>query len=97
MDEAVEKNGITITDEEVLQRVTELAESQTPKLTVEQFLKAIEAKGISIPDYEVMLKRQMAWDKLVEPKIAGKYEVTEEEALQYFKDHPNNFGDSRAC
>lgn len=92
MDEAVAEQGISITDEEIKEKLTELAEKQTPKMTVEDFLKNVEGSGISLKEYDVMLKRQLAWDKLISRQIEGKYEVTEEQALTYFNEHPNNFG-----
>jgi peptidyl-prolyl cis-trans isomerase C len=54
-------------------------------------LLKVQASGESMTDYEARLKRQIGWDKLVESQIQGQYEVTEEEALAYYNQYPNNF------
>jgi parvulin-like peptidyl-prolyl isomerase len=91
LDDQAKEEGIIATDEEVQERVTKLAQEQTPKMTLQQYLQAVEASGESISVFEARVKRQIAWDKLVESKIAGQYEVTEEEALAYFNKYPDNF------
>ncbi len=91
LDDEVKKQGVTVTDEEVLERVTELAESQSPKMTLEQYTMKVEASGESVQTFEARVKRQVGWDKLVESQISGKHEATEEEALAYFNKHPANF------
>ena len=91
MDAKVKELGITVTDEEVLEKVTELAEQQTPKMTMQQYLQQVRASGKDIKVFEEEVKRQVGWDKLVANEIAGQYEVTEEEALAYFNKYPNNF------
>ena len=91
MDEEVKKQGVVVTDEEVQERMTQLAENQTPKMTVQQFLQKVQASPESISVFNARVKRQIGWDKLVESQIAGQYEVTEEEALAYFNKYPDNF------
>jgi parvulin-like peptidyl-prolyl isomerase len=91
MDDEAQKKGITASDQEVQDRVTQIAENQTPKMTIQQFLLKAEASGESIAEYEIKVKQQLARDKLVESEIAGQYEITEEEALAYYKKNPNNF------
>lgn len=91
LDDEVKKQGITVTDQEVQDRVAKVAGEQTPKMTLQQYLQKVQASGESLTNYEVRLKRQIGWDKLVESQIVGQYEVTEEEALAYFKQYPNNF------
>ena len=91
LDEEVKKQGVVVTDEEVQERLTQLAENQTPKMTVQQFLQKVQASPESISVFNDRLKRQIGWDKLVESQITGQYEVTEEEALAYFNKYPDNF------
>ena len=91
LDDQAKAQGGTVTDEEVQERVTQLAEQQTPKMTLPQYLQAVQANGESIPVFEARVKRQIGWDKLVESQIAGQYEVTEEEALAYYNENPDNF------
>jgi len=91
LNDQAKEQGVIVTDEEVEERVTQLAGEQTPKMTLKQYLQAVQASGESIPVFEARVKRQVGWDKLVESQIAGQYEVTEEEALAYFNKYPDNF------
>jgi peptidyl-prolyl cis-trans isomerase C len=91
LDDEVKKQGVTVTDQDVLERVTELAQQQTPKMTLQEFTQKVEANGESVQTFEARVKRQIGWDKLAESKIADDYIVTEEEALAYFNEHPENF------
>ena len=91
LDAKVSELGITVTDQEVLEKVAQLAAAKTPKMTVPQYLQEVRASGEDISVFEKRTKRQVGWDKLVETQIAGQYEVTEEEALAYFNKYPDNF------
>lgn len=91
LDDKVKDMGITVTEEEVIKKLTEMAEQQTPKMTMEQYLNRVRASGKDISEFEEEIKRQVGWDKLVEQQIAGQYEVTEEEALAHFNKYPENF------
>jgi len=91
LDDEVKKQGITVSDQEVQERVTLIAENETPKMTLQQYLQRVQASGETIAGYETKLKRQIGWDKLVENEIAGQYEISEEEALAYFEKYPDNF------
>ncbi|MCP4453225.1 MAG: hypothetical protein GY809_17325, partial [Planctomycetes bacterium] len=74
LDDEVKKQGVTVTDQEVLERVTQLAEQQTPKMTLQQYTQKVEASGETVQTFEARVKRQIGWDKLAESQISEEYQ-----------------------
>lgn len=87
----IEAAGIEVTDGEVLATLEERGAQQNPPLTVEQVRQSAEEEGIGFAQIMDRFRQALALEKLVEPQMAGKTEVTEEEAKAYYDENPTRF------
>jgi len=91
LDEEIEKEGITVSDQEVDEKIAEMAQQQSQPMTVEQLLDAVQEGGKSIETFKAETRRQLGYDKLFLEWVDGKNIVTEQEAQTYFDEHPDEF------
>ena len=89
--EEVEKQGIVVSDQEVDDKIAQLADAQEPNMTVEEYLKTVQATGKTLAAFRDEVKKQIGWDKVAANYIAGKTDVTEEEAKTYYTEHEDVF------
>ncbi len=91
LDEQVKQAKIVVTEEELLKRMGEIAAAQQPPLTLEEYQKKLEDYGQSFDAYKREFRRQMLYQKLLEPQWAGKLDVNEADAKQYYSDNLKEF------
>lgn len=90
-DEKVKEKGIKVTDNDVDDEIFVQAFSQEPEMTVEEYLEKAQAEGKTVAQFKAATKRQLEHDKLMEQEWAGKLEVTEDKAQEYYDKNPGQF------
>jgi peptidyl-prolyl cis-trans isomerase C len=93
LDEKVKAAKIIITDEEVTERIKELASQQQPPLSMEDLKALIEASGKNFDDWkkQMQFSKRLAYQKLMETQWAGKINVTEDEIKNYYSENKREF------
>jgi peptidyl-prolyl cis-trans isomerase C len=93
LDEKVKAAKIVVTDEEVTERIKELASQQQPPLSMEDLKALIEASGKNFDEWkkQMQFSRRLAYQKLMETQWAGKINVTEDEVKKYYSENKSEF------
>ncbi len=91
LDEKVKEDKIVVTEDELMRRITEIAAAQQPPLSLEEYQKKLEEHGQSFDAFKNDFRKQMLYLKLLEPQLAGKLDVTEDEIKQYYSDYKREF------
>ena len=83
------KQGITVTDSEVESSV----QSRIAQLNVseEEFKKMLQDQGLTMEQFKDKVRQRLMKFKFVEHQIRGQIEVSDEEILNYYRLHPEQF------
>jgi peptidyl-prolyl cis-trans isomerase C len=87
--EKIEQEDIKVGDEEVDEKLNQLAAQQN--LTLDDLKALLQAYGKSFEELREQTQKGMAYEKLVEIKSAGKVNVTQQEAESYYKENEEKF------
>jgi peptidyl-prolyl cis-trans isomerase C len=91
LDEKAREANITVTEEEVISQITEIASAQKPPLSLEDFKKKMAEYGRSFDDAKQEVRTGLSRNKLMEVQWAGKINVTEDDARKYYDENQNRF------
>ena len=91
LDEKVKEANIVITDEEVMNKITEIAATQREPLSLEEFKKKMEEYGQSFDNVKADVRSGLARNQFMEAHWAGKIDVTEEDARKYYDENLKQF------
>ena len=91
LDKKVQEANITITEEEVMSMINEIASSQKEPLSLEEFKKKMAEYGQSFDEVKEEVREGLARNKFMEAKWAGKIDVTEEDARKYYDENTRQF------
>ncbi len=91
LDQKVKAANITITDEEVISEITEIAASQREPLSLEEFKQKMEQYGQSFDNVKADVREGLARNKFMQAHWAGKINVTEEDANNYYEENTKQF------
>ena len=83
-----EKEGIKISKDKVNKEVEGLRKKFSDKAA---FSKALKTLGMTEPELENQIKRQLAIKELIDKKIASKIKITDKEAKEFYDKHPEYF------
>jgi peptidyl-prolyl cis-trans isomerase C len=89
LDEKVKEAKITVTDEEIDNRLKEIATAQ--QLSVEDFKKKVQDYGQNFDDLKGQLQKGLAYQKLMETQSGGKVTVAEEDAKKFYDENQKRF------
>ncbi|MHC4226014.1 MAG: peptidylprolyl isomerase [Planctomycetota bacterium] len=89
LDGKIQQANIIVTDEEVMSQIEEIASAQ--ELSVEDFFKTMEQYGNSAEEIKEDVRRGLSRNKFMEIQWAGKINVTEDDAKQYYDEKPERF------
>jgi len=89
VDEQVKAAKIVVTEKEVNDHIEAMASQQ--RLSVEELKVLISARGQSFEQVKQQIKRGLGYQKLMEARWAGKINVTEEDAKNYYSEKPKEF------
>jgi len=91
LDNKVKEANITVTDEEVMSMINQIASSQREPLSLEEIKKKMEEYGQSFDEAKEELRSGLARNKFMETQWAGKINVTEEDARKYYEANTRQF------
>ena len=91
LDERVKDANIVVTEEEVTNRLKEIAAAQRPAISLEDFKKKIAEYGQNYDEVKEQIRRGLSYQKLVEMQPGGKPAVTEGDAKNYYSENLKQF------
>jgi len=91
LDERVKAEKIVVTEEEVTDRVKEMASQQQPPLSLEDFKALIEAYGKSFGEVKQRVRKGLGYQKLLQAQFADKINITEDDAKKYYSENKKQF------
>jgi peptidyl-prolyl cis-trans isomerase C len=89
LDEKIKDANVTITDEEVVSKIEELASEKN--MSLEDYKKALEQNNQDFDVVKEDFRKQLSRNKFMEAQWAGKTDVTEEEAKKYYDENKKKF------
>jgi peptidyl-prolyl cis-trans isomerase C len=96
LDEQVKGTNIAVTDQEVIDQINELISAQKPPLSLEDFKKKMEEYGQSFDEIKEQVRMGLVYQKFMEAQWAGKVDVTEEDANDYYSKNKKQYEQVRA-
>jgi peptidyl-prolyl cis-trans isomerase C len=91
LDEQIKQADIVVTEEEVIAQIMSAAPAQEPTLTLEEFKKRLEKYGQNFELLKQQVLTELAYRKFMEAQWAGKINVTEDEARNYYSENREEF------
>lgn len=91
LDEQAKKAGIEITDEQVTEKLTEMAAQQGPPLSLEQLRARIEGSGQTFDRLRQEIRKGLSYEKLFEAQWSGKIDITDDDIQKYYSENPGEF------
>ena len=91
LDEKVKEANIVITEEELASQFTKVAAAQKPPLSLDEFKTKLAEYGQNFDELKQQVRKQMTYQKVVEAQLAGKINITEEDAKKYYDENPTKF------
>jgi len=91
LDEKVKEARIIVTEEEVISQIREILAAQKPPLSLEQYRERLKEHGQSFDEYKMEFRKQLGYQKLMEPQWADEINVTEDDARKYYSENPKQF------
>lgn len=96
LDERVKAEKIVATEEEVTDRIKEMASQQQPPLSLEDFKALIGAYGKSFDEVKQRVQKGLGYQKLLQAQFADKINVTEDNAKKYYSENAKQIEQVRA-
>ncbi len=93
LNQQVEAAGIKVSDQEVLAVMEQRGAAQNPPVTVDQLKEMIESRGASFEQVKEQFREGIALERFMEDKLAGKTDVTDEEAKTFYDENPERFAE----
>jgi parvulin-like peptidyl-prolyl isomerase len=93
LDEEVRAAKIVVTEDDVISHIEEGGARQQPPVSLEQIKARIEARGQSFDEVKRQIRNSQAmrYQKLMKTKWAGKINVTEDDAKEYYSENKEQF------
>ena len=82
-----EKLGLMATDEEVDRKYNEIKSPSSD----EEFVKRLQEKRISLPDFKRDIRRSITLEKVMNKEVSSKINVTEQDISNYYNAHKGEF------
>ncbi|MHC4458986.1 MAG: peptidylprolyl isomerase, partial [Planctomycetota bacterium] len=91
LDQKVKENKIKVTEEDVTKKLEEMASSQSPPLSLEDFESLVKTTGQSLDQIKERIRKGLGYEKLIEAQREGKKDITEDDARKYYSEHSEQF------
>jgi len=89
VEQKIDELKLQVSDDEVEAAVRDVQKQN--RLTREQLVAALEAQGMSFDVYKQSLGKQILRFKLIGREVQSKVEVTNQDLLDYFKEHIDDY------
>ena len=91
LDEKVKEANTVVTEEEVISQIREIASTQKPPLSLEDYEKILAKYGRSFDQVKQQVRKMLAYQRIMEGQWAGKINVTEDDAEKFYDANPDQF------
>jgi peptidyl-prolyl cis-trans isomerase C len=91
LEEKVKEAKIVVTEEEVLNRLKEVASLRKPALSLEDFKKKMEEYGQNFDEVKEQVRKGLSYQKLLETQPGGKISVTGVDANNFYAENRKRF------
>jgi len=91
LDQKVKDANIVVTDQEVVDKIREIASGSPNLLSLEEVKKQIEQYGQDFETVKQDVRTGLLRDRFMEVQWQGKTDVTEDEARKYYEQNPKRF------
>jgi len=88
--------NIVVTEEDVISWIKARAAAQRPPLSLEEFKKKMAAYGQTFEEMKDQVRKGLVYEKFMQSQWAGKIDVTEEDANDYYSKNKNQYEQVRA-
>ncbi len=89
--EKVKEENIEVTDEEVMNILTEMVASLPEPLSLDEYKKKLAEHGQSFDEQKERIRKGMAYQKVLDSQLAGKIKITEADARKFYDENPKQF------
>lgn len=90
LEQELKRLGVELSDEEVEKRLAQILKENN--LTEEQISALLKNQGKTLSEFREEIRKQLGMEEYVRYKLkAGSLDVSEEEALTYYRLHPDEF------
>jgi len=89
LDEKIKEANITITEEEVMNQISQIASAQN--LSLDDFKKMVEEHDRTFDEIKEDIRKALIRVKFMEAQWAGKTDITEEEVKKYYDENTRQF------
>jgi len=89
--EKVKEENIEVTDEEVVNLLTQMVAAQPEPLSLEEYKKKLIEHGQSFEEQKESIRKGLAYQKVLESQLAGKVNITEDDARKFYDENPKQF------
>lgn len=89
--EKVKQENIEVTDEEVISVITQMVASQPEPLSLDEYKKKLTEYGQSFDEQKEKVRKGLAYQKVLESQLAGKVNITEDDARKFYDENPKQF------
>ena len=91
MDAKVKAANISITDEDVNNQIKEIAATQKPPLSLEEFEAKVKQYGQSLDEVKEQIRKGLPYKMLIEKEAGDKVKVTEEDAQKFYDENSKRY------
>lgn len=91
LDQKVKDANIVVTDQEVVDKIREIASGSPNLLSLEEVKKQLEQYGQDFEKVKQDVRTGLLRDRFMEVQWQGKIDVTEDEARKYYEQNPKRF------
>lgn len=91
LSEKIKESNIEISDEEVIKVFTELLAAQPESLSLEEYKKKLAEYDGSFEREKERLRQGLAYQKFLGAQLAGKVNITQEDAQKFYDENPKRF------
>lgn len=96
LDEQMKGADIAVTEEEVINWIKARAAAQRPPLSLEEFKKRMAARGQTFEEMKEQVRQGLVYESFMKREWAGKINVTEEDANDYYSKNKDQYEQVRA-
>jgi peptidyl-prolyl cis-trans isomerase C len=89
--ERVKQENIEVTEEEVINILTEMVASLPEPLSLDEYKKKLAEHGQNFNEQKERIRKGIAYQKILDSQLAGKINITETDARKFYDENPKQF------
>ncbi|MBN2180432.1 MAG: peptidylprolyl isomerase [Sedimentisphaerales bacterium] len=89
--EKVKQGNIVVSDEEVINALTQMLSSQPEPLTLEDYKQKLIENGKNFDEQKERIRKGLAYERVLGAQLEGKLNITEEDARKFYDENIKQF------